>query len=79
MDIRARKNELIHWLEQLSDEATIERIRLLKETSEAQPDWWNQISEAERAAIDRGLDDARASRVVPNDTVVKLYERWLRA
>jgi len=40
-------------------------------------DWWDEISEAEKASIDRGLDDIKHGRVSPHEEVRKKYEKWL--
>lgn len=40
-------------------------------------DWWNEISEAEKASIERGLEDIKAGRVVSHEEVRKKYLKWL--
>lgn len=43
----------------------------------AQADWWEQISEEEKAAIDKGLADSKAGRLIPHEEVKQLYAKWL--
>jgi predicted transcriptional regulator len=40
-------------------------------------DWWNEITEEEKAAIDAGLADVKAGRVKSHKEAKKLYEKWL--
>ena len=77
MDIQAEKLKLIEWLAGLNDPSLIERIKLLKEQPETQTDWWEEISPAERQAIDEGLEDARNGKITAHEQVRKRYEKWL--
>lgn len=40
-------------------------------------DWWGEITDEEKAAIDKGLEDIKAGRVKPHREAKKLYEKWL--
>jgi len=40
-------------------------------------DWWSEISDKEKASIERGIEDANHGRVIPHETVKKLYVKWL--
>ena len=40
-------------------------------------DWWDEISDGEKASIERGLKDAKTGRVVEHDKVKKIYQKWL--
>ena len=42
-----------------------------------QPDWWEQISDKERKAIDQGLDQIEKGLVIPHKTVMKLIKEKL--
>lgn len=77
MNIQAEKLKLIEWLAGLTDQTLIERIKLLRETQSTKTDWWEEISLAEKEAIDQGLEDARNGRVTPHEEVRKRYEKWL--
>lgn len=76
MDIRTAKEELIDWIRNLDDETTIEKLKLVKDAT-AENGWWEELSEAEVASIERGLADEKAGRVIPHDEVKKRYEKWL--
>jgi predicted transcriptional regulator len=60
----------------LKDGTSIERLKMLRDNSR-QKDWWDEISEEEKAAIDKGLADIKAGRVKPHKDVKKIYEKWL--
>ncbi len=75
-NIEKDKLEIIKWVTTLKDETAIERLKLLKDSG-SKTDWWDQISEAEKNAIDVGLADFKAGRITPHEDVKKLYGSWL--
>ncbi|WP_181308431.1 hypothetical protein [Rufibacter sp. XAAS-G3-1] len=77
MNIQAEKLKLIEWLAGLTDQTLIERIKFLRETQSAPTDWWEEISPAEKDAIDQGLEDAQNGNVTAHEEVRKRYEKWL--
>lgn len=74
--LEKEKLEIIKWVTTLKDETSIERLKMLKD-NKSKLDWWDQISEEEKNAIDKGLDDIKAGRVKPHREVKKIYEKWL--
>ena len=76
MNLDSEKQKIIDWIASLSDESIIYKIKLLKE-QEKNTDWWDEISDAEKASIKRGIEDVKAGRVVPHEEVKKKYEKWL--
>lgn len=77
MNIQTEKLKLIEWLAGVTDQTLIERIKFLKETQSTKTDWWEEISEAEKAAINQGLEDAQNGRVTAHEEARKRYEKWL--
>ena len=77
MNIQAEKLKLIEWLAGLTDQTLIERIKVLKETQATKTDWWEEIAQAEKDAIDQGLKDAENGKVTAHEEVRKRYEKWL--
>lgn len=75
-NVEKEKLEIIKWVTGLKDDTAIERLRILKE-SPKKSDWWDEIAEEEKAAIDKGLDDIKSGRVKPHKEAKKLYEKWL--
>ena len=76
MNLESEKLKLIKWITGLSDDSMIERIKMLKNKG-LQKDWWNEITEEEKAAIEKGLEDVKAGRVIPHAKVKREYEKWL--
>jgi predicted transcriptional regulator len=76
LNIEKEKLEIIKWVTTLKDETSIARLKMLKE-SKVGEDWWNEISEEEKSAIDKGLADIKAGRVKPHKEAKKLYAKWL--
>lgn len=76
MNLDSEKIKIIEWITNLADESMIAKIKLLKDQP-TETDWWNEISEAEKASIQRGIADAEAGRLIPHEKVRKKYEQWL--
>ena len=76
MDIENTKRELIDWISGLKDDSVIEKIKLLKE-GKTQSDWWNEITDEEKASIEKGVEDEKAGRIIPHSEVKKEYGKWL--
>lgn len=76
INIEKDKLEIIKWVTTLKDEASIERLKMLKD-SRLKTDWWDQVSDEEISAIDKGLADIKAGRIKPHKELKKLYEKWL--
>lgn len=63
-----------HSFGMTTEEMTIDTIRQLPDSAT-----WEDIQERLRflAAIDKGLEDVRAGRVIPREEVMKRLEQWL--
>ncbi len=73
--LQNKKIELIQWLSTLNDHSLIDKIMKMREKEKK--DWWNDISEAEKESIEKGIKDADDKRLTPHSTVKKLYDKWL--
>ncbi len=76
LNVEKEKLEIIKWVTGLKDKTAIERLRKLK-ANPKKTDWWDEIAEEEKAAINKGLEDIKAGRVKPHREAKKLYEKWL--
>jgi predicted transcriptional regulator len=76
INIEKDKLEIIRWVTTLKDETALERLKMLKDNRSI-ADWWDQISDDEKNAIDKGLADSKAGRLKPHKEVKKLYAKWL--
>ena len=52
MGLEALKLELIEWLSKLEDRSTVEYLKIVKDSADQSNDWWNDLSETEKAGIE---------------------------
>lgn len=76
LNVEKEKLKIIKWVTGLKDNTAIERLKILREKTK-KTDWWDEITDEERAAIDKGLEDIKAGRIKPHREAKKLYEKWL--
>ena len=74
MDIQTEKLQLIEWLARLNNTTVLKRFIALKK--EQEKDWWDEISEEERAEIEEGLAQADRGEVVSHKVVMAKYKKW---
>ncbi len=74
-DLQNKKIKLIQWLSTLNDQSIIEKIMRLREDEKS--DWWDEISEAEKNSIEKGIKDANEGKVKSHTEIRKSYEKWL--
>lgn len=74
-NLNTKKLELIQWVAEAGEEYLIDEM--LRMTNALGKDWWDEISDEERAAIEAGQADIDAGRVVSHEEVRKIYEKWL--
>ena len=73
--IEQRKMQIISMMTQLYDIDLLEKIETLLIGSKK--DWWDTISDAEKKAIDIGLDDIKHGRLLSHKQVMKeINERY---
>jgi hypothetical protein len=70
--IRQEINELMTS----ADDSMLREIHAILEADNA-GDWWNDISDTQKASIERGLKDMEVGNVTSHEDMVKLYSKWL--
>lgn len=73
MDFETKKYKLIEWITRIQDRKLIDKLEIIAEQS----DWWDELPEAEKASIDRGLKDIEEGRTVDHSEAKKLYDKYL--
>lgn len=73
MGLEAVKLELIEWLTKLNNESTIDYLKVIKDATEENSDWWSELSKDEKDGIDRGLRDVEKGRLTSHDDVKAKY------
>ncbi|GAO27766.1 hypothetical protein [Geofilum rubicundum] len=74
MNIETRKLSIINWVSHLQDESVLSRIEQLQSQK---PDWWNLISDEEKAEIEEGILQADRGETKTTDEVLSKYKKWL--
>jgi predicted transcriptional regulator len=73
MDIQVEKLNLIKWLTEVEEPSIIEKVIALK--NEQQKDWWDEISDDEKADIEEGLAEDDRGDVLSHEDVMAKYTR----
>ncbi|MBP9151621.1 MAG: hypothetical protein KBF73_05000 [Flavobacteriales bacterium] len=74
MKIEAAKLELIEWLKKLDNEQMLEALLFYKKNHESK-DWAEDLTPAQKKAVEQGLADEKAGRMTPSSEVWKKYGR----
>jgi hypothetical protein len=67
------KLELIEWLTKLDDQETLQYLKVVKDSSLSNLDWWNDLTEEQIKGINRGLKDIDQGRIVSHEVVKSKY------
>ena len=70
---KAIKDELIEWLTKLEDPDIIAYLKVVKDSNFSDRNWWYDLTDEQKAGIERGLRDVDAGRVVSHNDVKKKY------
>lgn len=73
MGLEATKLELIEWLTKLEDQDTINYLKVVKDTSSEESDWWDTLSEDQKQGVEAGLKDIEEGKVMDHEDVKKKY------
>ena len=75
MDIQAEKIELAKLLLQTNSEKLIKKVKALFKNE--QTDWWDEISDEEKLAIEKGIEQLDRGKGIPHSEVMKKHKKWL--
>jgi len=72
--INFNRKELADYILHSAKDSFIEKVKtlLLKENV----DWWNELSEEEKAEIEEGLKQIENGEFVSHGSVMKQFEKW---
>lgn len=70
MNLQAKKLQLVQLILNTEKPSVLAKVEAIfrKEKTE---DWWNEISEAERAAIEESIAEADRGELIPHEDVMK--------
>ena len=78
MDVIELRADLHNMIDKISDSDVLNAVKtLLSGKTVKQTDWWDTISEYERAEIVQGLAEADRGELIPHDEVMAKYKTWL--
>ena len=70
--------ELNHYLPLLNAKQKKTVLSVVKTFMEDKKDWWDEISEEQRQAIDKSLAEMKAGKLTLHNEVMKKYKKWLK-
>lgn len=70
MNLKAKKLELVQLILNTDKPALLEKVEAVFK-NEKNKDWWNEISESERKAIEESLAEADAGQLIPHAKVME--------
>jgi hypothetical protein len=73
MTQEAVKLELITWMAKLTNQETINYLKIIKDESSKGGDWWDDLTNSQKARIERGLNDLDEGRITPHETIKYRY------
>ena len=71
MNLETRKINIISWVSHLQDESMLSRIEELQSKNQ---DWWEMISDEEKAEIEEGIDQADRGELKSTEDVLSKYQ-----
>ena len=78
MDVIELRADLHNMIDKITDSNVLNAVKtLLAGKTAKQVDWWDTISEEERAEIEQGLAEADRGETIPHEQVMAKYKKWL--
>ena len=79
MNLSTEKLDIIQRICEIQDNDLLDIIKkIIYLPTDSKSDWWDQISQAEKNSINRGLDDLAKGRIHSHEQIRKKYEKWLK-
>jgi len=78
MDVIALRSDLHNMIDKITDSDVLYAVKtLLSKKTTSHTDWWDVISDEERAEISEGLAEAERGEVISHEEVMAKYKKWL--
>ena len=73
MSIAELKNYLVKQIIDIEDESLLEKVKSFVSSlrREKSADWWDELSQEEKDALDEGIAQADRGELIPHDEVMK--------
>lgn len=69
--------EINKYLPRLNDKQKKTVLNVMKTFATEQKDWWDELSEQQKAAIKEAEEELNAGKGIPHDVVMEKYKKWL--
>ncbi len=73
---KSLEKEITQYLPNLNIKQKKTVLTVVKSFMDEQQDWWNETSEEQQKAIDKALAEVKTGKLIPNDEVMKKYDKW---
>ncbi|MBN8567576.1 hypothetical protein [Flavobacterium filum] len=73
MGAEALKLELLDWLMHVNNNDMLQYLKVIKDQTTSQKDWWDELSHEQKAGIERGIKDIESGRIVSHEDIKKKY------
>ncbi len=70
MNLQTKKLELVQLILNTERPSILEKVEALLKKDKV-TDWWDEISEAEQKAIEKGVTEAESGKLIPHEEVMK--------
>jgi len=70
MNLEAKKLELVKLILNTEKKSVLAKVEAVLKM-EKDSDWWDEISEAEKEEIEKGIAEADSGQLIPNDEIMK--------
>ena len=78
MDVIELRTDLHGMIDKITDSNILNAVKtLLSGNTATKTDWWDTISDEERAEIEQGLAEADKGEVISHEEVMEKYIKWL--
>jgi len=78
MDVIELRTDLHNMIDKITDRDILNAVKtILKGKTARQNDWWETLSDEERAEIEEGVSQADSGEVIPHEEVMEKYSKWL--
>ena len=78
MNVKELRADLHNLIDKISDRDVLNAVKvLLSGKADTNVDWWDSISEEERAEIEQGLAEDDKDEVTSHEKIREKYKKWL--
>ena len=76
--MRELDEEIIQRLPQLNEKQKEAVLSVVKNFATGQQDWWDEISDEQKDAIDKALEEMNEGKLTPHDEVMAKSKKWMK-